>query len=394
MIPNIDSETKIEEASKIEELTGKLDKEDSHDKLMHSVIENDEDTVNDGKLISDVVNQGFSSFTPDMMFDTLTKDYALAKSIMGESLIRLVTGYDANYVKKNINIPEFQRELRERINNRVDQMKEKELLSDDGEITEEGYYLSSLIMYTEELDKLTPVGFGEKVKKDKDERGEIDSYRNYHKGDRFRDIAIRRSIKQVLRRGHDRITQDDLRTVERKSKGAIYIVYAVDASGSMKGKKIEAAKKAGIALAFKAIEKKDNVGLMVFGKDVEEKIKPSRDFPLILDRLARIRAAKETDITRSIREGIDLFPKKRATKHLILITDAMPTVGKKPEKEVLEIVSMARDQGITVSLVGIGLDKKGREFAEHIVSISEGKLYVVRNLEELDQIILEDYYNL
>ena len=37
------------------------------------------------------------------------------------------------------------------------------------------------------------------------------------------------------------------------------IIYGLDASGSMKGNKLKAAKKAGIALAFKAIEEKNTV---------------------------------------------------------------------------------------------------------------------------------------
>ena len=35
-----------------------------------------------------------------------------------------------------------------------------------------------------------------------------------------------------------------------------------------------------------------------------------------------------------------------------------------------------------------------KQLAENIVQITNGKLYAVRNLEELDQIVLQDYYSL
>ena len=79
--------------------------------------------------------------------------------------------------------------------------------------------------------------------------------------------------------------------------------------------------------------------------------------------------------------------------HLIILTDALPTVGKKPEEETLEAVSLARASGITVSILGIKLDEKGETLAKQITSMGDGRLYVVKNLENVDKIVLEDYYS-
>src|SRR3990167_4905521 len=92
---------------------------------MHSVLENDKQTIDSGKLISDAINYGMSSFTPDMMFEQLVKSYTLAKQIYGESVIRLVSGYEPDYVKKNIGIPEFQRELKEKIQQKIEELKDE-----------------------------------------------------------------------------------------------------------------------------------------------------------------------------------------------------------------------------------------------------------------------------
>jgi len=377
----------------IEELSGKLAKQSEEEKLMSSVLENDKKTVDQGNLIKDAINKGLGSFTPDLMFEQLVNNYSVAKKIFGPTIIRQLTGYDSSYCEKNIRIPEFQKELKSNIASNIDSLKENKLLGKGGEISETGIKLASIVLYTQELDKLVAKGItGEKIHKKTFMYGDKQDVKDYKKGDRYRDLAIKKSIKLALRRGTS-LDKSNLKTFERQSKGQIYLVYALDASGSMKGDKLDMSKKAGVALAFKAIEEKDKVGLLVFGADIKEEVKPTLDFNFLLDKITRITASKETDIAKTIKQSIELFPNKEVTKHLILITDAVPTVGKEPEKETLEAVSMVRSHDITVSLIGIGLDKEGKKLAEKITELGEGKLYLTKSLKDVDQIVLEDYYS-
>ena len=198
----------------------------------------------------------------------------------------------------------------------------------------------------------------------------------------------------AVRRLHQELLREDLKTFERQSKGQIYLIYALDASGSMRGKKIDVCKKAGVALAFNALRKHDKVGLIVFGSDIKTSIPPTDNFTLLLKEITTIKAAKETNIAKTIQRATELFPSADVTKHLILLTDALPTTGENPQQETLEMVSLAKSMGITVSLIGIQLDEKGKRLAEKIAELGEGRLYVVRDLENLDKIVLEDYYSL
>ncbi len=374
----------------IDELSGSLSSQQEEDKLMHSVLESDKKSIDDGKLVADAINRGVGAFNPDIMYEQLVQNYSLAQNLFGETILRLLSGYDPNYIKRNIKIPEFQKELRERIARNVEELKEKNIIDNDGFITDTGVKLASLVLFAQELDKMVSMGVvGEKLKKDL--YGDRDQIKKYVKGDRYKDIALKSSVKVALRRGKSSLQKDELRTFERKSKGQISLIYALDASGSMKGKKLESCKKAGIALSYKAIESKDKVGLLVFGDDIKEQLEPSYDFSTLLEKITRIRAAKETNIALTIRKSLELFPRTSQTKHLILLTDAMPTVGKSPIKDTLEAASLARDQGITISVVGIDLKKEGKELAQKLVEISEGKLYLVKDLEEIDKIVLEDY---
>ncbi len=384
----------VKELGKAEEIQGKLSFQQLEDKFMHSVLENDKKVIDSGKLISDAINQGMSSFSPDLMFEQLVRNYTLAKQIYGESIIRLVSGYEPDYIKKNIGIPEFQRELKEKIQEKIQHLKDDGFVEKDNSLSEKGVELASLVLYFEELDKIVPKGIiGEKTSKRTFTYGEKENSRAYKKGDRYRDIALKKSIKLAIRRGHKNFDSKDLQVFEKQSKGQTYIIYGLDASGSMKGRKIEACKKAGIALAYKAINEKDKVGLIVFGSDVREFIEPTLDFTRLLKEITKIRASKETDIVSTLQKAIELFPSDIVTKHLILITDALPTKGDTPEKSTLEEASIARSKGITISLIGISLDEKGKKLAEKIVELGEGRLYAVRNLENVDKIVLEDYYS-
>jgi|TARA_B100001964_G_scaffold242359_1_gene316950 Mg-chelatase subunit ChlD len=389
-----DSQQQIHEKEEIEELTGKLSQQQEENKLMRSVLENDKDTIDKGKLISDSINQGLNSFTPDLIYQQLVKNYSMAKHIFGPSLLKLATGYNPDYIKKNINIPEFQKELRFRIEKNIEKLKDEGFLGKSNEISEKGIELASLVMYFEELDKITPKGIlGEKIHKRTSIYGAKEDDRNYKKGDRYKDIAIKKSTKLAIRRGHKKLGKKDLRVYERQSKGQSYIVYALDASGSMKGAKIDACKRAGIALAYKAIDEKDKVGLIVFGSEIKTVVEPTLDFSYLLRSITSAKASKETDLVASLRKSVELFPNENITKHLILITDALPTIGKEPEEDALKEVSIARNNGITISLIGINLNEKGKKLAEKIVELGEGKLYVVKDVGNIDKIVLEDYYS-
>jgi len=389
-----DSQQQIHEKEEIEELTGKLSFQKLENKLMHSVLENDKEIIEKGKLISDSINQGMDSFTPDLIYQQLIKNYSMAKHIFGPSLIKLATGYNPDYIKKNINIPEFQKELRFRIQKNIEKLKEEGFLNNDNEINEKGIELASLVMYFEELDKILPKGIlGEKIHKRVSIYGSKEDVRNYKKSDRYRDIAIKKSVKLAIRRGHKKLEEKDLRVYERQSRGQCYIVYGLDASGSMKGAKIDACKRAGIALAYKAIDENDKVGLIVFGSEIKTTVKPTSDFSYLLKHIVSAKASMETDIVATLRKAIELFPNENITKHLILITDALPTIGKEPEKDTLQEASIARNKGITISLIGINLNEKGKKLAEKIVELGEGKLYTIKNLENIDKVVLEDYYN-
>ncbi|MBT5023325.1 VWA domain-containing protein [Candidatus Woesearchaeota archaeon] len=384
----------VNEVEHIEELSGKMKFNELGEGFMHSVMENDKQTIDQGKIIEESMNQGISSFAPDLMMERFVNNYQMAKKIFGPSLIMQSTGYDSEYIEKNIQIPEFQRELKKKLKETFDKLKFNKLIDKEGLITEKGIELAALVLYTTELDNIIPKGIhGDHSHKKSYIYGDKGDIKIFKKGDRYKDIAIKSSVKTAIRRGHKNLEVQDLKSFERKSKGEVYLVYALDASGSMKGDKVSTCKKAGVALAYKAIQEKDSVGLLVFGADIKHQVLPTKEFGTILKSITKIKASTETNLAASINHSISMFPNQDVTKHLLLLSDALPTSGEDPEQDTLKAVSAARANNITTSIVGINIDEKGTALGEKIAEIGGGKFYIVRNLDDLNKIVLEDYHS-
>ena len=392
MVVAFDIEQEIKEISQGEVAEGKLHKQYVEDKLMNSVLAMDKTTIEHAELIHEATNRSIGAFTPSLLFSQMVKNFSITKQLLGEKLIRLLTGYNPEYIEKNLKIPEFRKELKQTIEENISKLKDDKLLDEEGVITSKGAELGAIVL-VKELDKfITKDKIGEKTNKKAKHYGEKAGTRPYKHGDRYKDFNIKRSVHMAIKRGHKKITSQDLITSEREGKGRVSIIFALDASSSMKGKKLETSKKAGVALAYKAIQEKDDVGVVVFGSEIKSAVPPTRDFSTLLNAISHIKASRQTDFAGMIAKSVELFPPTSETKHLIILTDALPTVGKEPELETLRAVSTARSAGITVSLIGVQLDKAGITLAKEITKIGEGRFSLVKDLDSVGNIVLEDYY--
>ncbi|HLC66864.1 MAG TPA: VWA domain-containing protein, partial [Candidatus Nanoarchaeia archaeon] len=393
MVFDPEEEVTVDQFSHAEAVHGSLDFQLLEPKLMHSIIENDEQAVGEAQIITALLNHNIQSFTPDLIMQQYTRDYRSAERLYGQRFLVQLSGYEEQYVQRNIHIPEFQRELKKKLQEQLTNLKKDKLVSGSGEITEKGLELAALLLYTEELEKLMPKGLrGERMHRKAALYGSKETLKAFTRGDRYRDLALKHSMKIAVRRGHATLEPEDLRSFRRESKGHCDLIYALDASGSMRGKKIELCKKAGIALAYAALRQKDRVGLLVFGKEIKEAIPPTQRFGQLLKAIANIHASAETDFAATIKKAIELFPRGEGTKHLLLITDALPTAGENPEADALKQTAIAAQAGITISLIGINLDFRGKKFGEKLVELGRGRFSIVKNLEQLDAVVLEDYY--
>lgn len=387
-----DSTHNLQKKSEADELEGILSPSDKEG-LPRKVLEADKEDIDEGRIVEEAFDRNIGSFVPDMMFEQMVKNFKNAEKLFGQTLIRELSGYDPKYIDKNIKIPEFQRELKKRIKEKTDDLTEKGIIKESGLITLKGIDAAALFLMDEEFE-ISKKGFssyGEKVPVIADITGDRTESRPYKKGDKYKDIAIKQTVTCAIKRGRTEVHEEDLHTFEREANQQINIIYAIDASGSMRGEKLRLAKKAGVSLANRAIKDNNKVGLVAFGSEVDKKLELTNDFYDFVKYLTKITPGQETNIALAISQSTSLLHKAKGIKHIVLLTDGLHTTSDDPEKEVLTEVLKATSEDITISVVGISLDTIGLNMAQKIVNYANGKLYSVKDLEDMRGIIIADY---
>ena len=174
----------------IQEIKGKFSFSDKG--LMHSVMASDEKRK-DAKLTKESINQGMGAFVPDDIYENLVNNFSNAERLYGRTFLNLVSGYSFTYLERNVKIPEFQRELKKKIENMIESLEEEGLIDEEGRITEKAEEVASLILYVEELENIVPKGIlGEKLSKRAAHYGEKGDVKSFRKGDRYKNLAIRK----------------------------------------------------------------------------------------------------------------------------------------------------------------------------------------------------------
>ncbi len=378
-----------------EELDGKLSSDPSQQKLPRTILEVNEALIEEGTLVEAACNQQLFSFVPDMIFQELVKEYKHAEKLYGQTIIRQLTGYDPRYVEKNIRVPEFQRELEQGLHERIEGLKDKGVLRGDGSLQKDAIDAAALLMIAEEFDAVDRSfsSYGQTVRLESDKEGEPTSIRPF-KHDRYKDIALKQSITKAIKRNHSKLRMDDVVAVDRESRQKINVVYALDVSGSMKGDKLTIAKKAGVSLAHRAIRDRNNVGLVLFGSQIEKVVPLTKDFFSFVRPMIAALPGNETDIALAISSSTKLLFGSKGIRHVVIITDGLQTTSKTPEGEVFKQVMIAKEEGLSISVVGIDLDDIGLEFARRLVDLSKGRLYAVQNTDDIGGIVITDYAKL
>ncbi len=347
-----------------------------------------QDVLENAFLIADAVNNN-TFLDSNRLFNNLVNDLKYSNKITGAKLIEKITGYKEDYIKKNINLPEFREELKKKINSKINELKKEEIIDKNGQLTDEAVRIAAISLVNEEVDKIISTE-GRYTNKKKSTVGYVMDFSN-KKPLRYSDIALKKTIKLAVKRQHKNIEKEDLRSKLRESKGSINIIFAVDSSGSMKGDKISEAKKAGVALIYKALKDNNKVGLLVFRNQIISKVEVGKNFEEFVKELVKARPRQQTDLSLAIKESTKMLLNSKGDKWIIIITDVIPTKGESPVEEMMNEVYKAVENRIKISIVGINLNEKGRNLAQKIVEITKGRLYAVKSVENIDKIILAEY---
>ena len=156
--------------------------------------------------------------------------------------------------------------------------------------------------------------------------------RRYRRGDVFRDISMRHTLRRIMRKGKtvEDINYTDLRAFEKRPSNQLDIAVCVDISASMKeGGKLRYAKMAVAELCKAAIEKHDRVGIVAFSNLGDVMVPLTDTITPLLEATMQMRSKQFTNIGNGLTTARRMLQKNRKgnPKYIILITDGEPNAA-------------------------------------------------------------------
>ncbi|MBC7083626.1 MAG: VWA domain-containing protein [Firmicutes bacterium] len=181
-----------------------------------------------------------------------------------------------------------------------------------------------------------------------------------------------------------RLMREDIRLYRKRPARPPEVCLLIDASASMVGRRIRAAK---YLIRHLATACKVRVTVLTFQeRDVRVQIASTRSRKIIEEGVRRIEPAGLTPLAAGITEALD-FIRSRKLKDvlLVLITDGIPTMNRwtaDPARDALTAAKRIAEEKVQFMCVGL---QPNRDFLKKLVEIACGKLYVV---DEFDKDIL------
>jgi hypothetical protein len=254
--------------------------------------------------------------------------------------------------------------------------------------------------------------------------------RRYKKGDVFRDISVRHTLKEVVKQGKslDDVSVREFRSFEKKRTLQLDIALCIDVSASMKDQfKLRYAKMALVGLIKAALEKNDRVGIIAFSNRGDVAAPLTDKAHILLDAMVGLRAEQYTNIGNGLRCAREMLMRSKNAnkKYIILITDGQPNAATAEEAEkqdpykdkkgsiysnstywdhmidgfksmdwkrkeelgashALTEALMCRDKDIKISTLLITQqDQQGEWLARKIATLGRGRYYKVKTPESL-----------
>ncbi len=171
-----------------------------------------------------------------------------------------------------------------------------------------------------------------------------------------------------------------------RSPDGTAVVLIIDKSSSMEGRKIELARQAASNVVDN-LRPIDSVGVLIFDNTFEWAV-PIRkaDQPAVIKRMiAGIQPDGGTQIAPALNEAYRrINPEKAVYKHIVLLTDGISEEG-----DSMALAREARNNRVTISTVGLGLDVN-RAYLERVASAADGKSYFLNDPAGLEQLLLRD----
>jgi Ca-activated chloride channel family protein len=179
------------------------------------------------------------------------------------------------------------------------------------------------------------------------------------------------------------------------------VAVVVDRSGSMSGEKLESVKNALLRLT-NYLTPADKISLVVYDDKVQTLYSGAYQREAVVRLIASIETGGSTNLAGGLQEGLqkvqggtELFShfeyrqQSDMLNHVILLSDGLANVGMDSPPELAALVERYRNDGITVSTIGVGSD-----YDENIMTAigraGQGRYYFMESPTQAEQIFTEE----
>jgi magnesium chelatase subunit D len=184
----------------------------------------------------------------------------------------------------------------------------------------------------------------------------------------------------ILSRGVRRaFSPSDLRFSYIRERKGSPVILLIDASASMAGRRISAAKELARHLCYTGKEK---VSVVAF-QDAEAEVISgfTRNLSVIEEGLGKVHAAGLTPLAKGLEKALEIASKSMKKPLVLCVTDGIPTVPSKtlsPVDDAINAARSMRQRGIRLGCIGL---EPNRRFLREMVSAAGGTLYIVDELD-------------
>lgn len=201
------------------------------------------------------------------------------------------------------------------------------------------------------------------------------------------ETVITALVRRYLDKGRSCLLErDDMRVYRHRPPRPPEVCLLIDASASMVGKRIRAAK---YLIRHLATACQVRITVLTFQeRDVKAQIASTRSRKTIEEGIRRIEPAGLTPLAAGISEALDFIQaKKLKDVLLVLITDGIPTMNRwtaDPARDALTAAKRIAEEKVSFMCVGL---QPNRDFLKKLTDTARGKLYIV---DEFDKDVLID----
>lgn len=179
-------------------------------------------------------------------------------------------------------------------------------------------------------------------------------------------VAIDATIKHSVLRNNGALVvkKDDLHFKKNKSKTANFVLFVVDASGSMAARRrMEAVKGAVLALLDDAYQSRDTVGLIAFREQESNLVMPpTRSTDLARELMVELPVGGTTPLAHALRlakQTIERHSKEQSSPLLVLLTDGKGNVPLAPQGDAWADSLAAAEELAASQVTALVIDTEG-----------------------------------